>query len=101
LFFSRLKQFQDSPIPHGSTVYLGDSLIQNGKWETYYDDEQPVNRGIIGNNTEGMMQIMPEIMAAEPKRLFLIGGINDISQDISNDVIIDNWRTMIYFNLDI
>jgi len=95
LFFSRLKQFQDSPIPHGSTVYLGDSLIQNGKWETYYDDEQPVNRGIIGNNTEGMMQIMPEIMAAEPKRLFLIGGINDISQDISNDVIIDNWRTMI------
>lgn len=95
LFYSRVKYFEANPIPSGSIVYLGDSLIQNGKWDTYYGDKKPVNRGIIGNNTEGMQQILPEIIAAKPKQIFLIGGVNDISQDIPNKQVVANWEDMI------
>lgn len=90
IYFSRLEQFKNNPIPDNSIVYLGNSLIQNGKWDTYYGDIKPINRGIIGNNTEGMLQILPEIIASHPSKLFFIGGINDISQDKSNKEIISN-----------
>lgn len=95
IYFSRLEEFKNNSIPSNSIVYLGNSLIQNGKWDTYYGDIKPYNRGIIGNNTEGMLQILPEILASHPSKLFFIGGINDISQDKSNKEILQNIKEII------
>lgn len=90
IYKNRIKLFKQNPLEDGKIVFLGNSLIQNGNWEVLFSNNDIRNRGIIGNNTEGMITILPEIIESKPEKLFFIGGINDISQDIPNNEIIKN-----------
>lgn len=95
IYFNRTAEFKENPLKSRQIVFLGNSLIQGGKWADYYPGKAPANRGIIGNNTEGMLTLLDDIIAVQPEKLFFIGGVNDISQDKSNKEIIKNIQTLI------
>lgn len=95
-YLERSAYFKTNPIKEGQIVFLGNSLTQGGQWNNYFPSQQPVNRGIAGDNTLGMLGRLHEIIAAKPKKLFILAGVNDISLGRSNDMIMTGIKSMIY-----
>ena len=95
IYKSRTAQFKSEGLPQNSIVFFGNSLTQGGQWDKYFPDQHPVNRGIIGDNTEGALARLSEIIEAAPVKLFILTGVNDISQDHKNDYICKNINEII------
>ena len=96
IYRNRLAEFKTAPLlQNQQVVFLGNSLIQGGKWGDYFPSKNVANRGIIGDNTDGILSRLSEITDAKPEKLFYIGGINDISQDKTSEEILTNIKTII------
>lgn len=89
---SRMAYFAGNPLRDKQIVFFGNSITQAGNWELYFPGANVANRGISGDNTEGMLARMDEIVAAKPEKFFIMAGINDISLSRPEKKIIDNYR---------
>ena len=72
-------------IDTSTVVMLGNSLTENGgNWaERLGTRLKVVNRGIIGDNTVGMTERLCQIAPYRPRAIFLMAGINDMSNNLS------------------
>lgn len=93
---SRMAEFKNKPLKKGQVVFLGNSITQAGKWDEYFPASNVANRGISGDNTEGMLNRIEEIAESKPSKLFITAGINDISQNAKNKQIISRIRNIVY-----
>ena len=80
-------------IPAGSVVFMGNSITEQGWWNMLFRTPV-VNRGIGGDNTFGMLDRLPDILAAQPTKIFLMAGVNDITGGQSVDTIAGNIARM-------
>lgn len=94
-YMERMAFFAKNSLQKHQIVFLGNSITQAGKWDTYFPNKNPANRGISGDNTEGMLARLDEIIDAYPTNLFIMAGINDISLGRPNCEIIANYRQII------
>lgn len=94
-YIERMEYFRQNPLEKNQIIFLGNSLTQGGKWQEYFPNQRIANRGIVGDNTDGILARLDEIINAQPKKLFILTGTNDVSQDFSNDHIIGNMRQII------
>ncbi|MFT4222431.1 GDSL-type esterase/lipase family protein [Dysgonomonas sp.] len=95
-YLERSAYFKQNPLKEGQIVFLGNSLTQGGKWNEYFPEQNPANRGISGDNTLGMLGRLHEIIKAKPSKLFILAGINDISLGRSNDKVLNGIKSIIY-----
>jgi hypothetical protein len=91
----RLAHFEKEPMTHGATIFLGNSITEMGDWKTLLSDSNPINRGISGDISFGVLKRLDEIIMRQPNKIFILIGINDIGRDIPDAVIADNVRKMI------
>ena len=96
IYLSRVALFNSETLEKNQVIFLGNSLTQGGKWNEYFPDSKTVNRGIIGDNTEGTLARLDKIIEAKPSKLFFLSGVNDISQNYDNDYICKNMKEIIY-----
>ncbi|MEM7728737.1 MAG: GDSL-type esterase/lipase family protein [Pseudomonadota bacterium] len=68
-----------SPEP-GQTVFLGSSLIEEGRWHELFGDDTILNRGIGAETTHDLLMRLDAIIAYQPARLFLYTGGNNLSR---------------------
>ena len=74
----------DSVARYGN-VFLGNSIIEGFDLATYFPDARMVNRGIVGDHLDGLIDRLDNsAVALKPEKLFLMIGINDIG-DQRND----------------
>ncbi len=92
---NRTAYFAENPLKARQIIFFGNSITQAGDWQSYFPEADVVNRGISGDNTEGMLARINEITAAKPKIFFIMAGINDISLSRSNTTIIRNYAAII------
>ena len=92
---SRTAQFRSEGLTLNRIVFLGNSLTQGGKWSAWFPEQSPVNRGISGDNTEGVLARLDEITKSKPAKIFLMIGINDISQNYNNDYLCKNFEKIV------
>ena len=87
---SRLQVFeQEAPIRHQEIIMLGNSLTQNGgDWNTRLGKKLIRNRGIIGDDAQGIYDRLDEITSGHPRKIFLLAGANDLSHDLTVDSIV-------------
>ena len=75
----RIEEFKKDPIGQNKIVFLGNSITEGGgNWNTRFDVNNIVNRGISGDITEGILDRLEEIIYYKPIAVFLLIGINDI-----------------------
>jgi len=91
----RLALFKSEPLVKGKTIFLGNSITEFGEWQKLLEDSTVINRGIAGDNTFGVLSRLKDILIREPRKLFIEIGINDVSQNIPVDIIIENISVMI------
>lgn len=66
-------------------VFFGDSHIAGGDFQKAFPKAKSINLGYIGEDTKGMLRRVETIAAMQPKKVFLMGGINGLSnQSLEN-----------------
>lgn len=82
------------PESKGKTIFLGDSLTEGCEWAELFQNPDILNRGIAGDQTEGILKRLKLVLDLQPKQLFLMIGVNDLLFH-SPEKIIDNYRKIV------
>jgi lysophospholipase L1-like esterase len=85
----KIYQTQQSDV-----VMLGDSITCAVSWNELFN-YPIINRGINGDTTSGFLQRLDEVLELKPKKVFIMGGINDIFQSYSVEEIFENHKKII------
>ena len=83
----RATLFEELPIGKKDIVMLGNSLTDGCEFNELLNNYHIKNRGIIGDIVQGLIDRIDPIIAGQPKKLFILSGVNDISHDVSADSI--------------
>lgn len=88
--------FQLLPDTKHEIIFLGNSITDIGEWAEIWQNKNVKNRGISGDNTFGVLARLDEVLSSKPAKIFLLIGINDISKDTPDSVIISNYQKIIW-----
>jgi lysophospholipase L1-like esterase len=76
-------------------VMLGDSMTYGIDWNELFSRSDVANRGIAGDLTEGFIKRLSDIYELNPEICMIMGGINDINNDIPVRDIFANFTKII------
>lgn len=86
----------EPPITADDIVMLGNSLTENGgDWGTRLGAANVVNRGIVGDDADGMLRRLVQITPGHPRAIFLMAGINDLSHGLTAEAVADKVCSLI------
>ena len=91
----KLAEFKANPITADDYVFLGNSITARCDWAKLFNEPHAKNRGISGDLTFGVLERLDEVIAGHPKKIFILIGINDISRNVPDSLIIRNHKRMI------
>lgn len=94
-YVKRYALFKTQPIVTGKVMMVGNSITEGGDWKKLLNDTTVINRGISGDVTFGVLNRMKDITDRKPSKLFLLIGINDLSRNTPDEVIVENIFTII------
>ncbi len=81
-YFDRINEFKNGSIGFNKIVFLGNSITYGMRnYETAFDVNNIVNRGISGDYTEGVLGRLNEVIYYKPIAVFLLIGLNDFFDD--------------------
>lgn len=83
----RTTLFDELPIGKKDIVMLGNSLTDGCEFNELMGNRHIKNRGIVGDIIQGLIDRIGPIIKGQPKKLFIMSGVNDISHDVSADSI--------------
>lgn len=83
----RATLFDELPIGKKDIVMLGNSLTDGCEFNELLGNRHIKNRGIVGDIVQGLIDRIGPIIEGQPKKLFIMSGVNDISHDVSADSI--------------
>jgi lysophospholipase L1-like esterase len=89
-YVTRYQLFQKEPVILGRVVMVGNSITEGANWKVLLKDTTIINRGISGDVTFGVLNRLKEITDRKPSKLFLLIGVNDLSRNTPDEVIIKN-----------
>lgn len=94
----RIVQFDaERPITQSDIVFLGDSQTENGDWSALFPlyATHIRNRGIIGDEAMGVYDRLHQILPGQPRKIFLLVGVNDVSHDLTVDSVVTMVRLVV------
>jgi lysophospholipase L1-like esterase len=87
--------FKLLPPTKNDIVFLGNSITDIGEWAEIWQNKHVKNRGISGDNTFGVLARLNDLLFSKPNKIFIMIGINDISKDTPDSIIISNYQKII------
>lgn len=94
-YTDRLALFAKMPIAKKSIIFLGNSLTEAGRWKDIAPELPILNRGISGDNSFGLYARLDEVLRHQPKKIFLMIGVNDLKRGIPTSYIIRNYERIV------
>lgn len=82
--------FESLPMKKNGIVFLGDSITEACEWTELFKNNEAYNRGIAGDMTDGVLRRLDPILEAEPRKIFLMIGVNDLIRHSVEDIT-DNY----------
>ncbi|MGR5437031.1 GDSL-type esterase/lipase family protein [Vibrio owensii] len=76
-------------------VFLGDSITNAGRWSELFVNKKIHNHGIDGDTVKGMLGRVELVLNSTPEVVFLLGGINDITQDRTPATIMESYTELV------
>ena len=83
----RATLFEELPIGKKDIVMLGNSLTDGCEFNELLGNRHIKNRGIVGDIVQGLIDRIGPVIEGQPKKLFIMSGVNDISHGVSADSI--------------
>lgn len=94
-YWQKATMFEQLPISSQDIVMLGDSITDGCEWAELLPGHNMKNRGISGDTCSGVFDRLQPILEGKPRKLFLMIGINDLSQGATPQQIADGNRAII------
>ncbi len=91
----RSSLFDVLPKTGDKIIFLGDSLTDSCEWQEILNNPQVLNRGIIGDTTEGVLQRLNPLVGSQPQQIFIMVGINDLSRGKPISEILGNYQQIL------
>ncbi len=88
-YYQRASHFETLPTSSKDIIFLGNSITDGAEWSELFADCHVKNRGISGDTTDGVYDRLHTILKGNPKKIFLLIGINDIGRGKDNQLVID------------
>jgi lysophospholipase L1-like esterase len=91
-YFNRIDNvFKKNHLKSTDIVFIGNSITENGgSWASRFESNNVVNRGKVGDETEGVIKRLGEICYYKPAKVFLLIGINDLWRGRSVGLVSQN-----------
>jgi lysophospholipase L1-like esterase len=94
-YVEQVAKFKADPKSKKDIIFLGNSITAGTDWAKLLALPQAKNRGISGDITFGVLERLQDVIDGRPAKIFILIGINDISRNIPDSVILRNYKTMI------
>ncbi|WP_299703103.1 GDSL-type esterase/lipase family protein [uncultured Pontibacter sp.] len=91
----QVEQHKAYPASRKDIVFLGNSLTAHPNWNELLKNKHVKNRGISGDITYGVLERLDDVIAGKPAKLFILIGINDISRNIPDSLILQNYKKIV------
>jgi lysophospholipase L1-like esterase len=94
-YVEQVAKFKAEQTSKKDYVFLGNSITAGTDWAKLLNLPQAKNRGISGDITFGVLERLQDVIDGKPKKVFILIGINDISRNIPDSLILRNYKLMI------
>lgn len=94
-YTERLALFNKMPVAKKSIIFLGNSLTEAGRWKDIAPELPILNRGISGDISFGVYARLDEVLRHQPKKIFMMIGVNDLKRDVPTSYIIRNYERIV------
>ena len=96
-YYKRLVEFKnEKPMNSKSIVMLGNSITEGGgNWAEKMNNKHIRNRGVSGDIVTGVHDRVDEITERKPRKIFLMIGVNDVSNNQTTDFIVNEISKLI------
>lgn len=91
----RATLFDLLPVYSSDIIMLGNSLTDGAEWNELFDNCHVKNRGIVGDIIPGFFERLEPILKGQPRKIFIMGGVNDVSHGVSADSIVSAMRQVV------
>lgn len=76
-------------------VFVGDSITGRVRWNEIFPNNSVKSRGIGSDTTSGVLARIDSVVQTNPKKVFLMIGINDIARGVSDEEFYKNYEEII------
>ena len=94
-YVEQVAKFKADPTVKNDFIFLGNSITAGTDWAKLLSLPQAKNRGISGDITFGVLERLQEVIDRKPAKVFILIGINDVSRNIPDEVILSNYKKMV------
>ncbi len=94
-YLKKVEEFKAEGINKKDFVFLGNSITAGTNWAKLLDLPNAKNRGISGDITYGVLERLDQVISAKPAKVFVLIGINDVSRNIPDSLILRNYKNII------
>ena len=94
-YMRRISLFQMLPVGMNDNIFLGDSITRGGEWSEFFNMLAAKNRGINGDRSDWLLERLDQITVGQPKRVFVLIGINDLAAGRTSDMVIEDITQLI------
>ena len=91
----KVQLFKSYPNSEKDIIFLGNSITAGTDWMELMGRKDVRNRGISGDITFGVLERLDEVTEGKPSKVFILIGINDISRNIPDSLIVCNYQKII------
>jgi len=92
IYKARLDLFKAMPVGKNDVVFYGNSITFWGDWPELLKSKKVKNRGIPGDTSFGLLELLAATIQDNPGQFFIMIGINDLARGIPQEVIINNYK---------
>ena len=75
-------------------AFFGNSITRGSDFQIYFPDKRIINLGYPGDKLTGMMRRVRMLQQSHPKKVFIMGGTNDIFRAEPEEVV-ERYRTLL------
>ncbi len=94
-YVDKVSQFKNLTNTDTEIIFLGDSITDYCEWSELFGNHKIKNRGISGDRTDGILNRLDEILQAQPQKIFIMVGINDLIQGRERDKVFISYKTIV------
>ncbi len=94
-YYHRKEHFESLPDTENEIIFLGNSISDNCEWAELFQNPNVKNRGIGGDDTDGVLERIGEVVSSKPSKVFILIGTNDLAYGKTVDHIITNYHKIL------
>jgi len=94
-YYHKKENFESLPNTKNEIIFLGNSITDGCEWSELFQNPNIKNRGIGGDDTDGIIERLSEVTSSKPSKIFIMIGVNDLAYGKDVNYIISNYYSII------